>query len=136
MAMVISMTLAAIAIPSYGRIREQVRVTKATNDIRSIELSIQTFLASRGQLPNALAELPEAVPLDPWGNPYRFLNFAGAQGFGLQRKDGFLVPINSTYDLYSMGPDGRSRPPLTAKDSRDDIVRAGDGAYIGQADQY
>jgi hypothetical protein len=35
--------------------------------------------------------------------------------------------------LYSMGPDGRSSLPLAAKHSRDDIVRANDGAFIGAA---
>ena len=48
-------------------------------------------------------------------------------------KDRFLVPINSDFDLYSMGKDGKSQMPLTAKDSRDDIIRANDGAYIGLA---
>jgi general secretion pathway protein G len=52
------------------------------------------------------------------------------------RKDRFLVPINTDYDLYSMGKDGRSSPPLTAKASRDDIIRANDGAYIGLASNY
>jgi general secretion pathway protein G len=49
------------------------------------------------------------------------------------RKDRFLVPINSDFDLYSMGKDGESVPPLTAQKSRDDIIRANDGAYIGPA---
>ena len=35
-----------------------------------------------------------------------------------------------------MGKDGKSRTPLTAKASRDDIVRAGDGAYVGLASAY
>ena len=52
------------------------------------------------------------------------------------RKDRFLVPINSCYDLYSMGKDGQSVPPLTAKASWDDIVRANDGAFVGLAWQY
>jgi general secretion pathway protein G len=47
-----------------------------------------------------------------------------------------VVPINTDYDLYSMGKDGKSQPPLTAKDSRDDIIRANDGAYIGPAEGY
>jgi general secretion pathway protein G len=55
---------------------------------------------------------------------------------GKVRKDRFLVPINSTYDLYSMGADGRSVGPLTAAMSRDDIIRANDGAYVGLAEGY
>jgi general secretion pathway protein G len=52
------------------------------------------------------------------------------------RKDRNLVPINSDYDLYSMGPDGESMPPLTAARSRDDIVRANNGGFVGTAEAY
>ena len=52
------------------------------------------------------------------------------------RKDKFLVPINSDFDLYSMGKDGESVPPLTSKKRRDDIIRANDGQYIGLAEGY
>jgi general secretion pathway protein G len=52
------------------------------------------------------------------------------------RKDRNLVPINSDYDLYSVGPDGDSSLPLTAATSRDDIVRANDGRFIGKAEDY
>ncbi|HNS56268.1 MAG TPA: hypothetical protein PKO34_04360, partial [Smithellaceae bacterium] len=55
---------------------------------------------------------------------------------GSARKDRFLVPVNSDFDLYSMGPDGVSTLALTAKNSRDDIIRANDGAYIGTAAGY
>jgi len=52
------------------------------------------------------------------------------------RKDRFLVPINSDYDLYSVGPDGESTSALTAAQSRDDIIRASDGAYVGVAENF
>jgi len=42
-----------------------------------------------------------------------------------------MVPVNSDYDLYSMGSDGKSRPPFTARASLDDIVRASNGGYVG-----
>jgi general secretion pathway protein G len=64
------------------------------------------------------------------------LSFEGIHGHGQQRKDRNLVPINSDYDLYSMGPDGRSVSPLTAQASRDDIIRANDGGFVGKASDY
>jgi general secretion pathway protein G len=78
---------------------------------------------------------------DAWGNPYQYLKIAGAdlKGSGKDqqaRKDHFMVPVNSDYDLYSMGPDGRSKAPFTAQASRDDIVRANDGRYVGLASEY
>lgn len=57
----------------------------------------------------------------------------GGTTTGQARKDRFLVPINSDYDLYSMGPDGKSTSALTAKISQDDIIRASDGLFIGRA---
>jgi general secretion pathway protein G len=75
---------------------------------------------------------------DAWGNPYEYLRIAGPSppNRGQLRKDKNLVPINSDFDLYSMGPDGDSKKPLTAKASRDDIIRAADGAFVGAAEDY
>jgi len=53
-----------------------------------------------------------------------------------RRKDNSMIPVNSDYDLYSPGTDGRSEASFTAAPSRDDVVRAKDGAYIGLASQY
>ena len=55
---------------------------------------------------------------------------------GHRRKDHSLVPVNSDYDLYSMGPDGDSQAPFTAQASRDDIVRASNGGYIGPVIEF
>lgn len=55
---------------------------------------------------------------------------------GQVRKDRFLAPINTDYDLYSLGPDGESRPQLNARESRDDIVRAANGSYFGVAEDF
>jgi general secretion pathway protein G len=55
---------------------------------------------------------------------------------GQARKDRSLVPINSDFDLFSMGRDGQSQPPLTAGPSRDDIVRGNDGGFVGRAADY
>jgi general secretion pathway protein G len=57
-------------------------------------------------------------------------------GIGGARKDRFLVPINSDFDLYSMGKDGESLGPLTAITSHDDIIRANDGGYYGLASDF
>jgi len=44
--------------------------------------------------------------------------------------------LNSTYDLYSKGKDGQSKPPLTTKMSQDDILRANDGAFVDLAAMF
>jgi general secretion pathway protein G len=63
-------------------------------------------------------------------------NGNGGCGSGQPRKDHFLHPINSDFDLYSMGKDGDSVAPLTAQKSRDDIIRANDGGYYGVASNF
>ncbi len=55
---------------------------------------------------------------------------------GKPRKDRFLHPINSDYDLYSMGKDGETVEPLTAKKSHDDVIRANDGSFVGLAVEF
>ncbi|MDH4073829.1 MAG: prepilin-type cleavage/methylation domain-containing protein, partial [Gammaproteobacteria bacterium] len=52
------------------------------------------------------------------------------------RKDGSLNPLNTDFDLYSAGADGESAGPLSATKSRDDIVRANNGAFIGLGENY
>ncbi|GAB1722334.1 MAG: hypothetical protein NTNFB01_12300 [Nitrospira sp.] len=52
------------------------------------------------------------------------------------RKDRFLHPINSDYDLYSVGKDGETVIPLTARPSHDDVIRANDGSFVGLAVEF
>jgi general secretion pathway protein G len=136
MAMAIGMTVAAMAIPSVLRSIDNARVTRAMADIDALEGDIEAYDQLNDSLPNTLADIGRDTMRDPWGHPYQYLNFATVKGKGKMRKDRFLVPINSTYDLYSMGKDGMSVPPITAKVSQDDIIRANDGAYLGLASNY
>jgi general secretion pathway protein G len=86
----------------------------------------------------SLADVPGVPAADPWGNPYAYLNFAapipGVQG--MIRKDHNLHPLNSEFDLYSLGADGDSQPALTAKASQDDVIWARDGSFIGLASDF
>lgn len=127
--------LATIAVVVYGNITERTRIARAMADIVTIDSEVSTFEMMNERLPNDLSEINRASFLDPWGNPYVYLNFA-VSGNGLCRKDYALHPLNSEYDLYSKGKDGQSQPPLTAAQSRDDIIRANDGQYVGLASNY
>jgi general secretion pathway protein G len=132
----IILTLCAIAIPNLLAALNQARTAKALGDIRAIGDGIMEYDLLYNQFPDSLAQAGYANILDPWGHPYQYLNFANTKGKGQMRKDRFLVPINTYFDLYSMGPDGKSVSPLTARASRDDIIWANDGGYIGPASQY
>lgn len=136
--LVVAGLLATLAIPAYTGFVDRARTSRAIGDIASIGLEIEKFRLANDSLPPiSLAELPIAIPLDPWGQPYSYLSIAAAgPGKGAFRKDGNLNPLNTDFDLYSSGKDGESKGPLNAKASRDDIVRANNGAYIGRAEDY
>ena len=131
--------LMGMVVPKAEDFVHRARVTKAIGDINAIQLDIDAFAASTDSLPTSLAEIGRDGFLDPWGNPYVYNNFSLSNGNGVPqgaRRDRFLVPINSTYDLFSMGKDGRSVPALTAGASKDDIVRGNDGGFIGLGNLY
>jgi len=125
----------AVAIPGYSGYQEKADISLVEFDLVQITGDMQRYYADNDAYPPNLATLGD-VPVDPWGNPYRYLNMALTKGNGKKRKDHNLVPLNTDYDLYSMGPDGKSVSPLTAKHSRDDIIRANNGRYIGPASDY
>ncbi len=135
--LVIAGLLAVIAVPAYNGFVQRARTAAAIGDMGEIQLALATFLTNaNGVLPANLAAVGMDTRTDPWGNPYQYLNIEAGVNRGAVRKDRNLVPLNTDYDLYSMGKDGISRPPLTARASRDDIVRAGNGAYFGLAEDF
>ncbi|MDP2870586.1 prepilin-type N-terminal cleavage/methylation domain-containing protein [Methyloversatilis sp.] len=127
--------LVAIALPNYEAYVERSKRTAAMSDMTSIMMAIDRHVIRANEFPVSLAEVGFGELLDPWGNAYQYLRIGGTPrpNRGQLRKDKNLVPLNSDYDLYSMGKDGRSQKPLTAAASRDDIVRAGNGAFVGLA---
>ena len=138
LALIIASLLMAVAVPAYDQFIDRARVARAIGDIGSISIAIERFgLKNNSRLPNSLNELLMDVPFDPWGAPYQYLNIVAAgPGKGAFRKDGKLNPLNSDFDLFSVGADGESMGPLSAAKSRDDIVRANNGAFIGLGEDY
>lgn len=131
--------LSSMGLSRTRSIVDKAKIARAIGDLRTVSQE----LLSLDTLPATLAAINRGSLRDPWGNPYQYLVFPPSQGNGHgsapppgARKDRFLVPINSRFDLYSMGPDGASMPPLTAAKSRDDIVVANDGGFIGKAVDY
>lgn len=128
-------TLASIAIPTLVAYIDKARNARAIAEIRLMEKDITTYEIENETLPNSLNDVGRGGLLDPWGNPYEYLKVEGTPQ-GQLRKDRFLVPVNTDYDFYSKGKDGKSSKPFTAKASHDDIVRAADGGYVGLASGF
>lgn len=132
-------TLVGIAVPSYINILIKLKAQESGSELEDIAKQIQIFELEHGRLPETLAEAGINMT-DPWGNPYQYIPIAGKPLTGAgkvkPRKDQFLHPLNSDFDLWSMGPDGKTALPLTAEASRDDLIRAGNGSFIGVAEEY
>ena len=129
--------VAAIATPRYADYKERLRVTQAKQDIAAINAQVKVYMNDNRTPPDSLGAVGQGGKLDPWGRPYQYQKLEGVKGVaGKARKNKNLVPLNSDFDLYSMGKDGASAGPLTAPQSRDDVLRANDGAFIGLASEY
>ena len=132
-------TLMMIAIPTVQNMLHKARIMHACSDILRIGQKITNHLYDYGTLPEQLSGFPAEDLIDPWGNPYQYLAIFGKAKNDIKgkwRKDRFLVPINADFDLYSMGEDGKTVAPITAKASHDDIIRANNGDYVGLVSKY
>jgi len=109
--LVILGVLAAIVYPKVAGRGEQARVTSTQTQIASFKTALDAFEVDNGYYPkgrNGLLDLVqkprdavnwrgpylESIPKDPWGNDYTY------------ECPGKHNP--SSYDIMSMGPDGRS----------------------------
>jgi len=132
--------LCAIAIPSYDAYIDKANNAMAKSDIGVIMQGIERYYTAAGQNPPTMADIA-TIPhngKDPWGNAYVYLNIInGGNGIkGQVRKDHALNPLNTYYDLYSMGKDGVTKTQITQKDSVDDILVARDGQFVGLASDF
>lgn len=125
--------LAAMAIPAYSGYIEIARIKRCIAEIRTLEKEISLYQQENYHLPDSLGDIKRDTLMDPWGHPYMYLNIAdgGVKGKGKLRRDRNINPLNSDYDLYSMGADGDTKTNLNTKEGQDDIVRASDGAFVG-----
>lgn len=133
-ALAVLATLATIAVPFYTQYALEARIAAAIFDLRQMALILDDRYAD-GDPPATLADVGLDMT-DPWGNPYEYLWLRDnpAPGInGIRRKDKALNPVNTDYDLYSVGPDGRTQAQFVAKFALDDIVRANDGGFVGVA---
>lgn len=125
--------LSAIALPLYSNYIEKAKIIRAVSEITTISKSITAYNLDNNMYPQSLTEVGYGSHRDPWGTLYQYLNIQTMGKKGKPRKDRFGIPINTDYDLYSMGKDGKSKTRINNKASKDDVIRANDGSYIGLA---
>jgi general secretion pathway protein G len=53
-----------------------------------------------------------------------------------RRRDRYLFPLNTDYDLFSLGPDHQTATSLGDSVGLDDVIRANNGGFFGLASDY
>ncbi len=136
---VIAAVIAAIAVPSYSNYMLRAQNSLAMKEVAEIAMAIDRYRTRYSSCPPSLADLDGTLPsTDPWGNAYIYLpiDIDPPPVAGAIRRDKDMNPLNSDYDLYSKGHDGETQKALTAAKAKDDIVRAGNGGFIGLASEH
>jgi general secretion pathway protein G len=138
--------LASVAAPTYTGYVEKARVQRSIADLRRISLIIEKYRRDEGFFPVSLNDVWFSNDLDPWGNQYQYLNTDEVLKEEKKAKkkricqgcrwDKFERPLNTDFDLYSMGKNGETRTRIDHRQSRDDIIRANNGGYFGLAEAY
>jgi len=137
--------VSGIAFPTYSSYREKVDSQKAAADLAGMVILIEKFYAENNRYPNSLNEIGKGGLKDPWDREYQYQNNSLIMENEIKsnnkpnykptctgcRKDGPIHPINTDFDLFSIGKDGKSVSSIRAEPSHDDIVRAFNGSYIG-----
>jgi general secretion pathway protein G len=127
--------LAAIAIPAYADYTEKARVNSAAKELAMMSTIISNYWQEERAYPDSLADVGLGARLDPWGYSYRYLNL-DKNGNGGARRDRNLNPLNTDYDLYSIGKDGDTRLPISQARSLDDVIRVFDGKFVDLASKF
>ena len=108
------------------------------------------FSAPQGYLrPNvqvnftALSELPVVPEPDRARRPHRgrevswrVLDLHRGRDRTRRRRDRYMFPLNTDYDLFSLGPDHQSATSLGEGIGLDDVIRANNGGFFGRASDY
>lgn len=65
-----------------------------------------------------------------------FSIFTGVETARARRRDRYMFPLNTDYDLFSLGPDHQTATSLGEGIGLDDVIRANNGGFFGRASDY
>ncbi len=129
--------IASITINTGLAFIDKIRARTVISDLKAIQIEVDKFYKASGSYPDGLDEIYTSTQTDPWNIAYQYLRIKGGPPnvTGKQRKYKSLK-VNTSYDLYSMGPDQETASPLTASISLDDIIRGRNGDFIGYVTDF
>jgi len=121
--------LASLAISQFAIFKEKARVARCSSELRNLEKEIVAYATDKASFPPDLDTIDRNNLLDPWGRPYVY-------SLTLRRVYMVLPFLNTDFDLYSKGFNGRTADSIDHADSLDDIVRVDDGSFCDIAERY
>lgn len=128
--MAIVAALATMALPAYTGYLRTVKNGRCVSDLRTIDKAVTGYILDNNSLPTQLSDIGIAAnQLDPWGRTFQYQIISSDHSNALE--DQFFQPLNTDYDLYSLGEDGASALPYANSTSGDDIARYNNGMFIG-----
>lgn len=65
-----------------------------------------------------------------------FSMFSGVNSDRTRRRDRYMFPLNTDFDLFSLGPDHSTATSLGEASGLDDVIRANNGGFFGVAADY
>ncbi len=135
---IVAALIVGSAFPAYMYLIDSARNRRAIQDITDMAEDIDRFWRLNKRYPIDLAEIFDQTPRDPWGIDYQYLSIWDAPNPGSLsiRTDVNEERLNSDYDLYSTGSDTVSMYSIVEPISRDDIIRAENGDFIGLVIDY
>lgn len=121
--------LVALAIPVFEEFAQRARNSRAMQEVRVLETEIQGYFFVNGVYPGELADIDRGDLKDPWGQHYVYNDFSDIVT-NPPRKI-FGVPLNFDFDIYSKGKDMLTDPVVSSPTGKDDVVRGGEGLFLG-----
>lgn len=122
--------LAMLVLPSYTVFVTRAQNGRAKSEVRLLEIEVNGYLMETGSLPDSLADIRRDNLTDPWKHTYVYSKTPVRTRFG--------VPLNSDFDLYSLGADGATNPSGAVAEGagKDDLLRGANGTFIGLATDW
>ncbi|HNY64063.1 MAG TPA: hypothetical protein PKM41_01410 [Deltaproteobacteria bacterium] len=132
---IIAAAVVCIAAPAISGYMDDIDNAEAISRLTSIELCLDKYYAEHGTYPDSLGRIGKGDVRDPWGRAYVYQLMPEDRGAcrPVARNAREVRMINTDYDLYSPGKDGKTDLCINRQRSWDDILRAYNGSYIGLA---
>jgi general secretion pathway protein G len=119
--------LATMSVPLYNNYKEKAKNAAAIADIGILSNEITAFALDRNYTkPLTLSEIGRDNFLDPWKNKYEY------RPNGVLKDEYGLFLNEQSFDVFSMGKDGLTADVGGVPETKDDIVRIGDGTFVGK----